>query len=733
MSIPYVKQKLNERIRPTVDAKEPDKKKTAVVAVVVLTLGALMFMPTGTAQAPCSPFEDFEDDTLHLDPTGCWYTTAASGGARVVSDIQAFSGTKSLRHTGAQTTSFEFTSEFDNLVCNPNSPGATTGYTGNFYISTAGNNAEIGTGRAGSSFTFARGTAGGSAVLVFDNPPVGFTVPSLTITEDSWWNVQLTFGPVPGELPSPTPCDGGPTRVCAIFERLTGGVSGGAVCADLSRAGVLANGNYNVIATVSTATETYFDDLGLIGAGSEVSLSGPSISVVGLRGFDVDASGTIAIARTHDAESNTEDNVRTWAAGTLATPGNVVDSDCDRFHGVAALRNYVAFLECNDGTPSDVDFLKIKNADLGDPDLPGFCSEGIDFCTGDLDANELAGDNSDQYEIASVEEIPFDFTVCNNPPDNAECLDEGGRDAIYFAFASTFIDGYVGVITYTLNRGADDTSQITRTLLNAGSIPDQLCTVRDSGDGQSYLYVADSEANVKGFTLGFDKQPGSSVPGDGATLAVQMVESFSGTASTAGARGVACGEERFAILNADKLTVWERGASTPYLTKTGLTSVPERGIAMSGDGQWVAYASGGNFNVLCITVGGCPATDFRDAVAFGANVAEEPLPGGTFNTMQLNGPASAGWVATTTTIQLYNNLYQATSGNDTACNPGDVGCGPGPEPTPDPDEPGGGFGGGGLLDLAADVAVYTAIAIILGFAVVAWALTGAKQKRGDEF
>lgn len=42
---------------------------------------------------------------------------------------------------------------------------------------------------------------------------------------------------------------------------------------------------------------------------------------------------------------------------------------------------------------------------------------------------------------------------------------------------------------------------------------------------------------------------------------------------------------------------------------------------------------------------------------------------------------------------------------------------------------GGGFGGGGILNLAADTAVYVAISIILGFAVVAWGLTTAGRQK----
>jgi hypothetical protein len=468
---------------------------------------------------------------------------------------------------------------------------------------------------------------------------------------------------------------------------------------------------------------------------TQTSAEGPSLTVEALAGFDVDRTGTTLIARTGGAPDN-EQYVRTYQAGTLATPGNSVDTDCNRIGGVAALVGYTAFFDCDETTPGQVDHLKIRSDSLGDADIPAFCLEGGgSFCVQDIDANELAGcqgpndDSPDsctgssfQYDIVGLTEVPFDysagcdaggtsfFTGTNSALHGQEC---GSRDAIYMAFGATFENGYVGVITYTMNRNGDDKSQITRVQLGpSGTVINQMCVVQDP-DGKSYLYAAQSSADVRGWRLDFSIVPGGAFPAPGSSLTVNMVPVFTGTAQTTNPVGVACGNGKFATLQANgNLCVFARGGASPLFPCRSVSSAHSGSLAMAGNSNYVSWVEGTSVRTMCAIAAGCPATTHRAAAAAGALVAQSTIPSETVVATKLDGHGNSLWVATTVKIRLYNSLYQLTSGNATACLPGDVGCGQG---GPNIGNPTGGAGDIGDLDPASLFAPYVAgLGLILG-------------------
>jgi hypothetical protein len=485
-----------------------------------------------------------------------------------------------------------------------------------------------------------------------------------------------------------------------------------------SSVGANAGTNYQVsqyLRLVGGASQ-YFDNIETVKLSTvETTPNGPELTVVGLTGMDVDSSGTTLIIRTHDAAGNTQDNVRTYSAATLATPGNVENSECNRLRGVTAMREYVAFLECNDGEETDVDFVKIRDANLGPPDRPQLCDSG--FCTADIDANELAGDQSAAYEIAGIQEFPFDYSEnC----DDFLC----GDGQVYTAFAFSFTDGYVGVATYTWNNNADDKSQIQRISVGpTDTVADQICTVQDT-DGQSYLYAANSDAQAKGFSVDFTVDHGVIAAG---TVAVNLQEVFSGSAITSGPMGIACGENRFAVITGTTLSVWERGANTPICTRT-VASVPSAGLTMSGDGEWVAWIEGTTMRVGSANPNGSPANANRDAVAACGAVATAEIPTGTFVQIDTDGTAQIVWIATTVRVRANNAVYLLTTGNATACNPGDIGCGPGGSST----ATGTSGAGSGVFGFGATGNLIAALATVVGFLVIGYAMTSRRRTNDDE-
>ncbi len=357
-----------------------------------------------------------------------------------------------------------------------------------------------------------------------------------------------------------------------------------------------------------------------------------SATVSNLVGFDVDPAGTTAIARTDGGQF-----IRVYPAGTLSDPASK-DTDCNRSHGVATMSNHVAYFDCDgDGAVHQVE---IRSPSLNSPNKPSLCNDA-GFCVEDIETSELEGDQGEQFNLAILDRLPIDYS------NNVNGFGDG--DAVYVGMAFADSDGRIGVWTTTMLNNQDDRSEAVAVGI-ATQTPDAICSHRDP-NGNTYLYGSSSQSNVQGFRVGFNFQ-GSAQFGT-ANVIPTMTQVFPGSASTAGPRGVDCGDNKLAILNTGKLTVWNRTSggqsSAPHITISGLTNVPVRGVAMSSDGNWVAYANAGMWYILSANTGevGCSGV----------------LPSGTFQDMELHGSASSFWVATSTTIAVYST-FDCTTGED---------------------------------------------------------------------
>lgn len=480
---------------------------------------------------------------------------------------------------------------------------------------------------------------------------------------------------------------------------------------------------YLVIGTpnASTATFKVWLDSITVPLGNAAAIGTPgstaSVAVSNLCGFDVDPSGTTAIARTDCADSE----VRTWSAASLS--GSATDeTNCQRFEGVAAYSTHVSYFQCDSGDADDVVSLSIRSQTLGSPDKPPVCS-GSGFCIENIDDEELAGAQDDHFDLQTIREWPFDYSKVT--------VDTfGPYDEISMAWAITTDTGRAGVMTYTMNDNLDDRSDIdTVAITPSATEPTQICAVQDSSDGQSYLYAGSDDSNVKGFAVNFNHNVGNVF--DPTILEVDLVEVFPGTASTAAPQGVACGDGRFAILGQDKITLWNRGESTPYFTRTGLVNPPDKGIHMSLDGNWTAYVDQTTWYVMTNR----DYTRTSDDAEFEAGdiVASNSIPSGTFREIKLHGAGSTLWVATQDNVAAYATLFESTGGEDVAYippdqQPGGIGGGDGDGDVST--QPGGAFGSR-LFPNAnpTRVMIIGTIATVMIFALAAWGLTGKRKDK----
>ncbi|HUR61575.1 MAG TPA: hypothetical protein VM286_04345 [Candidatus Thermoplasmatota archaeon] len=374
----------------------------------------------------------------------------------------------------------------------------------------------------------------------------------------------------------------------------------------------------------------------------------PPITIAGITGMRVDPTGNTLIIRQNE-------NVRTYAAGTLAALG-VSDTYCNiRLGGIASAASHVLYLACDPDDADVVQSFNIRSPSLGTPTQPSVCN-GAGFCLTEIPdaagiaSGALAGNHDGDIHLASFEHFPITYS---NYQDGF--LDD---DAVWMAFAFTTLEGKVGVVTYVMNNDGTDKSDAA-TYSIAGQAPDQMCLVRDTRGttaGNSYLYASSTSSNVRGFRVDFAN-------GHSATNEHSMIPTlasvFAGTQATAGARGIACGEGKFAILGNTSVTIWNRTADQPYITTTvGISAgntPASHAIIMSSDGGWVFYrGTDDRIHMVNTTTGTTLPTSII-------------APTGTFIDLQTHGHGCTIWYSTQGTVDAYN-LVGTTCPRDTAYN-----------------------------------------------------------------
>lgn len=432
------------------------------------------------------------------------------------------------------------------------------------------------------------------------------------------------------------------------------------------------------------AIDTYIETAAF--GGSEEIVAEATASVTDLVGFDVDPTGSIAIARTSLGE-----NVLTFNAQTLGTSvSGTIDTNCavgtnDYEDGVMARSldsggdaQLVGFLNCDAG--GDAQYLSIRQVDGSVPTLDQFNDcEPVDAggvgCHYNIDLTDFDEPiDSGLGQLGQVKDFPVDYS--NQGSFLGSIV---GRTA--WAFASQQCDdppgptyctgtepGYVGVATYTA-RAVDPA--------NTDSVqhhPDQ--DVHDfclGLDGSNY-YLASVVTGQPGHTWSVTF---SETDGDALDSSISNSPSSFGSSAYA----VGCGGGQILFVNGDN--------SLQLLSRTGtfIDSIPgvdaeTRGVSLSEEfvGPTGAVADRGT---SCTTA----LEDTGDCLQFGVyvdglegvivnatggslvEVGRLTLPSGSFHSIRMDRLAQNIWVATSTTIARFEVFTVTTE--DPVNIPGD--------------------------------------------------------------
>lgn len=660
-----------------------------LLLAALLASTALLVAPGPvTAQGATTDYlEDFDSDVSLFAPEGDFYTHASGGSGSQTSRVA-----QAIGHSG--TKSWERASTAENtaaLDLNFNLCDGVESWT--FWVRWSGfagtTNQLLGMAETVSTFTgpIANGGEAIGLSTLQTSGSVRITAASTTATQtttlgtavvDTWYD--FTF----------TDLDCATAEFSVVSQAL-----GNSLLFDIggsfTNLGFFEIGDSDNTAGVDFSSTVYVDDLTFndIPAPPPAVGATATVAVTGLVGFDVDANGQTVLARTDSG-----DFVRSYTGATLAAQGAAVETDCGQPDGVSSYGTHITYYDCDGGT-NLVDAIEIRSGSFGTPSKPPVCDDA-GFCLQTLPDEELAGVQDDDIGLAAIQEFPIDYSEFEDGT-----FDE---DAIFMAFAFTSLQGNVGVITYVHINNRDDSSDIVFESVGGGQAPDTLCTALGS-DGNTYLYASSTESNVVGFRVDFARDEDAAP--QLTNLVPSMTQVFSGTASTAAPEGVACAGDRFAILNNDRMTVWERGISQPILSLPA-TDGEDRSIALSGDEEWVAWGDDGQVYVAAVDSNQSLGADNKAA---GEIVTQFTPAAGSLQGIQLHGSGSSMWVATSTSISVYGNLYTVTTGNDTTyCAPP---CLTAPPEDEDDDEVGNiGFLGNNEADVEAALEVFTDVGFV---------------------
>lgn len=384
----------------------------------------------------------------------------------------------------------------------------------------------------------------------------------------------------------------------------------------------------------------------LTGTFTSITLaSSATVAVANLTGFDVDRTGSTVIARiengSHVASFTATSLIQTGAdALTSCSPsGETMTGTADR---VLAAQDYVGYITCDPADDTDANEFHVRTATLTDPTFTG-CS----WCPKQWSLNGYSAHGGDGIEgLAEIIEFPMDFT---------RERDQLLIDYRVFAWAWMSNTGYIGVNTFSprsdftqSQNGAADQSQFTVEAAYTASEPEQICAWENPADGRQFVGAVDLGATTRvyEFVPNFDelqnRQEGT----------LPLRTTFGG--DLANAIGISCGGDRIAILTPTTVTVVNHllpasGAATIIqqypITSTTLT----RGVALSDDGDFLAYADGANVFFADLATGNITGS------------VDIPPPVSMFVGMELDEHAQNFWLAMTGNITRWTT-YTITTG-----------------------------------------------------------------------
>lgn len=387
-------------------------------------------------------------------------------------------------------------------------------------------------------------------------------------------------------------------------------------------------------------------------------------NVTGIVGFDVDDNGGTVVLRT--AAGN---DVRTLVGATLVDSSPIVDTNCGNTEGVMAQRSIsrsediIGYLHCT--TPNDVSQVRIRASDLTRLDLPGYCN---DDCEQDVDDEDTAEPEDDLYELRGMAGFPFDYSA----------HDTSGTNSIYLSWGFSTDDGRIGVNTITYNNVDRETSFAPmKKLMHSGQPVDQLCTARDDNKRQDYIYGMQSNGQVSGFTVSYQKvtsNPNSIIP---------LMTNVFGGIQTARPSAIACAQDRvFVLLYDGSAAIYRPNSPDLWKVSNGSASTVSRAATMSPDGSYGAYIADGLVRFFRV-IDGSPI----------GSISAPPLNASErFVGMELTKLGQALFIATTNNVYRYDTAELVGTDGVRPCD----GCNRDNDPVPDERDPD--IDGDGLLN-----------------------------------
>lgn len=429
-------------------------------------------------------------------------------------------------------------------------------------------------------------------------------------------------------------------------------------------------------------------------SGADVGDAAATASVTDLVGFDISNDGSIAIARTENGE-----NVRTYNGLTLGTSlSGTIDTNCatsanPKEDGVVAKSMksgnqapLIGFLNCDAG--GDAQYFSIRKTNGATPsandlsavpsgeDCPtgdwseyqsddALCPYNIDLA--DAFGGDEAGDAIDNAlgMLGQIRDFPIDYS--SNDQQSGTTLD---RRHIAWAWASQqcantgnepYCDGtepgLVGVAMLSFQTLFPDDFNQDAVEHHADQNVDDFCLGLDDGNYYLASVVAGQPSHT--WTVTFDATSGPS--GEALDASISNNPSSFGISGF----GVACGGGQILYQNGNS-AIQLRERTGTFIDEITLTGGDNRGVAISEEfissngtapGETCTTALAGTNN--CVQYGVYYDTVNSEGVVLnltGGNMVETgrfDIPSGTFHSIRMDRLAKYVWVATSTTIAMF--------------------------------------------------------------------------------
>jgi len=415
------------------------------------------------------------------------------------------------------------------------------------------------------------------------------------------------------------------------------------------------------VSTYMTPTKTFVsyqdtqsgNQLKLVWAITPVSIATSArVNVDNLVGFAIDPTGTAIITREAVGAciDGTHPNaIHAYQGLNLAEVGTCLGNECNRVDGVAALKYYLTYADCDgDSNGLGTDNLYIKSNTLGDPN----CQSAGPECESGITATVEIPDNLRQ--LGRLQAARWDFNTDRPPVNEGAFLDSG---VVEVCWTYSTIDGRVGVLCVQNNSCDLCPDQAEAVDTEFSESVEQICSWRND-NGKDLVGAAHEGVPFKVFiatagpsvNVGSDPEP---TFGD-----------YFSSSGFGGAKGVGCGGNRVMVATASgRLGVMyaeQEGNHTRGETFWNVSIEPSvsRSVAMSDDGLWAAHYQEGTITIYCVdeqTDYGCSPGDVRDTLTMPTDADV-----GDYLEMALDSKGQNLWVASSKSIMRFEIIAATT-------------------------------------------------------------------------